>query len=73
MIPSIFAELAGLLVTLLLAGDTLGVSNDFLPYTAPREGNTNLYHRPKSILKSYINRLNRPIFIDVKGSFIALT
>ena len=38
MIPGIFAGLAGLLVTLLLAGDTLGVDYDFLPYTAPRNG-----------------------------------
>ncbi len=38
MIPGIFAGLSGLLVTLLLAGDTLGVSYDFLPYTAPRNG-----------------------------------
>ena len=38
MIPGIFAGLAGLLVMLLLAGDTLGVSYDFLPYTAPCNG-----------------------------------
>lgn len=38
MVPGIFAGLAGLLVTISLAGDTLGVTYDFLPYTPPRNG-----------------------------------
>ena len=50
MIPGIFAGLAGLLVTLLLAGDTLGVSYDFLPYTAPRNGTDLLIAVPFGLL-----------------------
>ena len=50
MIPGIFAGLAGLLVTITLAGDTLGVSYDFLPYTAPRNGTDLLLAVPFGLL-----------------------
>jgi H+/Cl- antiporter ClcA len=38
LIPGVFAGAAGLLIMLLLAGDTLGVSYEFLPYESPRDG-----------------------------------
>ncbi|MCP4141244.1 MAG: chloride channel protein [Chloroflexi bacterium] len=50
MIPGIFAGLAGLLVTITLAGDTLGVTYDFLPYAAPRNGTDLLIAIPFGLL-----------------------
>jgi H+/Cl- antiporter ClcA len=50
MIPGIFAGLAGLLVMLALAGDTLGVRYDFLPYSAPRDGSDMLIAIPFGLL-----------------------
>ena len=38
MIPGMFAGVAGLIVMLLLAGETLGVAYDYLPYQSPRNG-----------------------------------
>lgn len=50
LIPGIFAGLAGLLVTLPLAGDSLGISYDFLPYTAPRNGSDLLLAVPFGLI-----------------------
>jgi H+/Cl- antiporter ClcA len=62
MIPGVFAGVAGLAVTLLLAGDTLGVTYDYLPYESPRNGTDLLIAVPLGLLGAVLGWLYRQLY-----------
>jgi H+/Cl- antiporter ClcA len=57
MIPGVFAGVAGLAVTLLLTGDMLRVTYDYLPYESPRNGTDLLIAVPLGLLGAVLGWL----------------
>lgn len=57
LIPGVFAGAAGLLVMILLAGDTLRTTYDYLPYISPRDGSDMLLAIPFGLLGAGIGWL----------------
>lgn len=71
-IPGVFAGVASLLVMLALAGETLGVHYDYLPYTSPRNGTDLLLAIPFGLIGGLLGMLYTRLHHQFEHTFARL-